>query len=102
MHSHELFAVLGDPTRLDVLNRLAGTGPATATELAASRPVSRQAIAKHLAALGSAGLVARRRVGREVKYEFDPGPLADVIEWASAVGDRWDQRLVRLQEELGS
>jgi len=100
MVPHEVFAALADPTRLDVLTRLAKGGPATATELSVSVPVSRQAITKHLAALDAAGLVDRNPSGREVRYSFDPSPLGDLVKWVEGVGDTWDRRLERLGSTL--
>ncbi len=100
MIPHEVFAALADPTRLEVLNRLAKGGPATATELSATMPITRQAVAKHLAALDAAGLVERQPAGREVRYTFDPGPLGDVVQWAEDVGDTWDRRLRRLSKSF--
>jgi DNA-binding transcriptional ArsR family regulator len=63
-------------------------------------PISRQAVAKHLAALDAAGLVERRASGREVRYTFDPQPLGEVVRWAEGVGDTWDRRLGRLRKSL--
>jgi DNA-binding transcriptional ArsR family regulator len=101
MDPHEVFAALADPTRLEVLARLARGGPATATQLSAGLPISRQAVSKHLATLDAAGLVARQRSGREVRYSIEPGPLGDVVAWAEGVGDTWDRRLRRLSVNLG-
>lgn len=98
MDPHEVFAALADPTRLQVLTRLARGGPSTATELSASMPISRQAVTKHLAALDAVGLVDRRPSGREVRYSFDPGPLGDLVKWVANVGDTWDRRLDRLRQ----
>lgn len=100
MEAREVFAALADPTRLEVLNRLASSGPSTATELSATMPVSRQAVSKHLAALDAAGLVSREQSGREVRYSFDPGPLGEVVKWARDVGDTWDRRLERLERKV--
>ncbi len=100
MTNHELFAVLGDATRLEVLTRLAASGPATATQLSSEMPVSRQAVAKHLTALNQVGLVERRRIGKEVRFSFDPSPLSGVVEWAQSVGSQWDQRLDRLRKKV--
>ena len=50
------------------------SGGATATGLAAELPISRQAVAKHLAILGRAGLVSHSRHGREHRFELDPRP----------------------------
>ena len=91
-----MFAALGDPTRRDVVQALAEAGSATATELAGRFPISRQAVVKHLGALGEAGLVVGEREGREVRYRLTPGPLNDAVSWMAAVGAAWDDRLARL------
>ncbi|HJR93067.1 MAG TPA: metalloregulator ArsR/SmtB family transcription factor [Acidimicrobiia bacterium] len=92
-----LFAALSDPTRRAVFERLTSQGPASATQLAAELPVSRQAVSKHLVALDEAGLVERTLVGREVRYSAVLEPLTDVTTWVSKVGDEWDARLQRLR-----
>jgi predicted ArsR family transcriptional regulator len=55
--AEQVFAALADPSRRSILAALAAGGPATATDLAARLPITRQAIAKHLALLTEAGLV---------------------------------------------
>jgi DNA-binding transcriptional ArsR family regulator len=97
---HQVFTALGDPTRLEVLTALARSGPATATELAARMPITRQAVAKHLAALDAAGLVVRAPVGREVRYQFDSAPLEDLARWATDATNTWDRRLERLRRSV--
>ena len=67
-----VFDALADPNRRYVVEALAERETATATELAAELPVTRQAVAKHLAALNEAGLVESRREGRETRYELTP------------------------------
>jgi DNA-binding transcriptional ArsR family regulator len=93
-----VFAALADPVRRGVLATLAGGATVTASGLAAELPITRQAVAKHLAALQRAGLVQPRRVGRETRYAFSPAPLEDANAWMADVGARWDQRLQRLGE----
>ena len=100
MDPQQLFAALGDPTRFEVLNILASSGPASASTLADSLPVSRQAIAKHLAALEEVGLVERSRHGREVVFTVDSGPLSEVAVWAGQIGSQWDHRLDRLKKAV--
>ena len=53
----QVFVALADPSRRGILAALASGGPATATDLAERLPITRQAIAKHLALLAEAGLV---------------------------------------------
>src|SRR5262249_14612903 len=66
--AEQVFVALADPTRRSILAALASGGPATATDLAIQLPISRQAIAKHMALLADAGLVTaeagERRRGR--------------------------------------
>jgi DNA-binding transcriptional ArsR family regulator len=97
MAEQAVFAALADPNRRFLVETLAARGAATATQLAAELPVTRQAVAKHLAALGDAGLVDATRAGRETRYQMTPGPLTDAIAWMERVGARWDERLAALR-----
>ena len=83
-----------------MLETLATRGSATPTELAGELPVTRQAVAKHLASLRAAGLVRSRRRGREHRYELDPAPLEDAAGWIAQVGGQWDERLELLRRPL--
>jgi DNA-binding transcriptional ArsR family regulator len=65
-----VFESLADPTRRSVLRAVAEDGPLTATELASRLPVTRQAVAKHLDVLRTAGLVTSAREGRDVRFSF--------------------------------
>ncbi len=96
-----VFAALADPTRRAVLRAVAEQGPATATELAGRLPVSRQAVAKHLAVLQEAGLVAPRRTGRENRFAATPGPRAEAGRWLARAEAAWDDRLGRLATLAG-
>ena len=93
-----LFAALADPTRRQVVRSLSSEQAVTASGLAGELPMSRQAVAKHLAALERAGLVAQRREGRETQYRLTPAPLDEAIAWMEEVGARWDRSLARLSE----
>ena len=75
---------------------MAGRGSATATELAADLPVTRQAVAKQLGLLADAGLLRATRAGRETRYEVTPEPLSEAVAWMVDVGAAWDDRLARL------
>jgi DNA-binding transcriptional ArsR family regulator len=97
-----VFAALADPTRRILLDRLSRLGPQNATELGRGAPMSRQAVAKHLASLEAAGLVTSRRQGREVRYELVRTTVDAATAWLDDVGARWDQRLDALRRRLGS
>ncbi len=97
-----VFEALADATRREVLRAVAERGEGTATEIAAGLSVTRQAVAKHLAQLGDAGLVAGRRAGREVRYRVTPAPMAEAMEWMAGIGTQWDERLDALRRQLES
>lgn len=88
-----VFAALADPTRWRLLGELAELGEGTATTLAAQLPVSRPAVIKHLVVLDRAGLVERRRSGREVRYSVRPEQLDATARWMAEVAAAWDRRL---------
>lgn len=95
-----LLAALADPTRRAVFERLNSQGPASASQLASELPVSRQAIAKHLTVLDTAGLVDRSEEGRQVVYSAKVTPLRDVASWLESIGDDWEDRLDRLKRSF--
>ncbi len=95
-----VFDALGDPGRRALVASVAERGTATATELAAGLPVTRQAVAKQLALLADAGLVRATRIGRETRYAVTPQPLGDAAEWLVEVGAQWDERLAALGRSL--
>ena len=94
----DVFAALSDPTRREVLRSVATRPDLTASRLAGELPITRQAVAKHLAALQKAGLVEPRREGRETRYTLTPAPLMDAMDWMAEDGAAWDTRLARLVE----
>lgn len=96
-----VFGALADPMRRRLLAQIAEQ-PATATELAGELPISRQAVTKHLSSLAQAGLVARERAGRDIRYRVTPEPLGDAVSWMAEVGAQWDERLARLSKSFGS
>jgi DNA-binding transcriptional ArsR family regulator len=93
----ELWAAIGDPTRRRVLDLLLAGGPGTASGLSRELPVTRQAVAKHLAVLQRAGLVHAEPSGREVRYGVDPSQFARAVEQLASVGRAWDGRLRRIK-----
>ena len=97
-----VFVALADPSRRTIVERLALAGRATPTELAGELPMTRQAVAKHLATLEHAGLVHARREGRHTVYRPDPAPLRDATAWMDHVGAAWDERLEALARHVGA
>lgn len=99
----ELWSAVGDPTRRRVLDLLLTDGSGTATSLSMQLPVTRQAVAKHLAVLDRAGLVHGSAAGRERQYRIDEAQLARAAEQLASVGSSWDgrlRRIARIAEDL--
>lgn len=96
-----VFAALADPTRRRVVELLLADGTTSVPALTSSLPISRQAIAKHLAALGDAGLVERApTAGREVRYRLRDGGLGPAVTWIRETETAWDNRLNRLKRAV--
>ena len=93
----ELWAAVADPTRRRLLDVLLAQREATATTLARELPVTRQAVAKHLAVLDRAGLVEGGRQGREVRYVVRPERLDAAARSMARVAAQWDERLAAIK-----
>ena len=88
----EVLRVLANPSRLELLHRLA-IGPAEVSRLAAAIGASQPNVSQHLAILRSAGLVETDRHGREVRYRLaDP----DVIRACDVMQGVIRRRIERL------
>ncbi len=95
------FAALADPTRREILARLA-EGEATVNELAEPFPVTVQAISKHLKVLERAGLITRGRAAQLRPSRFDGAPLREVDDWLIKYRRFWDASFDRLDARLRS
>jgi DNA-binding transcriptional ArsR family regulator len=96
-----VFTALADPTRRAILAALAADGPATATDLAQRLPITRQAIAKHLALLTDAGLVAAQPgERRRVRYQLRSAPMQVAQQFLAAMARDWDRQLDALKDHL--
>ncbi|MCO8274202.1 metalloregulator ArsR/SmtB family transcription factor [Actinoplanes sp. TRM 88003] len=99
--AQEVFAALADPSRRSILATLAARGPATATDLAAQLPITRQAIAKHLTLLAEAGLVIPEPgERRRVRYRLDSAPMKIAQQFLGALARDWDGPLAALRDRL--
>jgi DNA-binding transcriptional ArsR family regulator len=99
--AEQVFVALADPTRRGILAALASQGPATATDLAVRLPISRQAIAKHLALLAEAGLVtAEPGERRRVRYRLHSAPMQVAQQFLAALARDWDANLDTLKKHL--
>lgn len=99
--AEQVFVALADPSRRAILAELASAGPSTATDLAARLPITRQAIAKHLALLSDAELVfAEPGERRRVRYRLHSAPMQVAQQFLAALARDWDGRLDGLKDHL--
>jgi len=90
-----VFAALADPTRRDMVARLA-EGDAGVNELAAPFAISLPAISRHLKVLEQAGLITRTRDAQRRPCRLRVDPLIEIAQWAEHTRVAWEQRLDRL------
>jgi ArsR family transcriptional regulator, cadmium/lead-responsive transcriptional repressor len=93
----ELWSAIGDPSRRRVLDLVVSHGEVSASWLAGRMPVSRQAVSKHLVVLEQAGLISRRKRGREVLYEVEADRLDQATRAMADIATQWDRRLVKIK-----
>ena len=93
-----LWATLGDPMRIRLLDLLLEGGEATASTLAGALPITRQGVSKHLAVLERDGLVTARRSGREVRYAVCEDRLDQARAALARTAARWDTRLTAIKQ----
>jgi DNA-binding transcriptional ArsR family regulator len=98
-----LFAALGDPTRLALLQQLSNGGPASVSTLAERFPaVTRQAVSKHLHVLSGAGIIDGTFQGREHVWSVNPDRLEDGRRHIDLIARKWDDALARFKAYVES
>jgi DNA-binding transcriptional ArsR family regulator len=95
-HLTDVLAAVSHPTRRAIIARLAH-GPARFLEVAKPFDTALNAVTKHLKMLERAGLIERRKQGREVFISLRPEPLRDVAGWVHEYEHFWNQRLDKFQ-----
>ena len=93
------FAALSDPTRRDILDRLAD-GPATLGELARPFEMTLPGLMKHVRVLEQARLVVTEKKGRTRECRLGTEPLDDATRWIDQYRRRWERRLDRFERYL--
>jgi DNA-binding transcriptional ArsR family regulator len=93
----ELWSAIADPSRRQVLDLVVSNGAVSASWLAGRVPFSRQAVSKHLVVLERAGLISRRKQGREVLYQVQAARLDQATRAMTDLAAQWDQRLATIK-----
>ena len=100
-NTDDAFHALADPTRRDILRRTGGEA-SSVSRLADAYPMSFAAVQKHVAVLERAGLVTKRRRGREQLVEASPETLAEARRALDDLEEVWRGRVERMSELLES
>lgn len=95
------FAALADPTRRDIVARLA-VSDASVGELAAPYDISLQAVSKHLKVLTEAGLVSRSRAAQRRPVHLEAEVFDLMTAWIERYQRRAEERFARLDEVLAA
>lgn len=90
---------LADPTRRAILRELS-RGETRVTDLAKPFAISLNSVSKHIRVLERAGLVTRRRAGREHWLAFNRQPLDEAAAWIETQRTFWNNRLDALEQTL--
>jgi DNA-binding transcriptional ArsR family regulator len=100
-HLSQVFAALGDPTRLAMIERLS-RGEATVQELMEPFDISPPAISRHLKVLEQAGLITRGRAAQTRPCQLAPERLQEVADWTVRMRAFWDESFDRMDEYLAA
>ena len=98
----KVFSALADPTRRDIVARLAVVGDATVNELAEPYEVSIQAVSKHLKVLEDAGLVSRSRDAQRRPVHLEAEVFDLMTKWLERYRREVEERYRRLDDVLRS
>jgi DNA-binding transcriptional ArsR family regulator len=96
----QVFAALGDETRLSLIARLCRVSRQSISQLAEGTRLTRQAVTKHLKVLERVGLVRSVRKGRETLFEFDAAPIETMTQYLDLVSAQWEKKLEDLKTFL--
>jgi ArsR family transcriptional regulator, arsenate/arsenite/antimonite-responsive transcriptional repressor len=80
-----MLRALADEARLNIVHHLAGQGEVNVTEIYQSLDISQPLVSWHLAMLRRAGLVRRRRLGRQVYCSLDMERLERCQRWLASL-----------------
>lgn len=95
----DTFAVLAEPTRRRILDRLR-VSECSVGALAGELAVSQPTMSKHLRVLRDGGLVSSRIAAQQRIYRIEPGPFQALDEWLAPYRQLWTHHLDALERHL--
>jgi DNA-binding transcriptional ArsR family regulator len=93
----EIFKALGDPVRLEMVQRLSSGAPFTIGAVSSDLGITRQGARKHLQVLVDAKMVVLEQKGRDVLVQLEPAALDEAKMYIAELERRWDRRLDALR-----
>ena len=93
----DVFTAVSHPTRRAIMEQLAA-GPARFTDIAKPFDTALNAVTKHLKLLERAGLIERKKQGREVLISFRAEPLREVAGWVHEYERFWNTHLDQFEQ----
>ena len=98
MSKSDAFAALSDPTRRQIVERLAEGGARRIADIASEFDMSRQAVTKHLDILSKAGVVITERQGRERFNRLAEDAFDPIRDWLTRYDRFWEDKLGQLKK----
>ena len=95
----DVFTAISHPTRRAIIGQLA-VGPARFTDIAEPFDTALNSVTKHLKLLERAGLIERKKQGREVFISFRGEPLREVAGWVHEYERFWSERLDQFEQHF--
>jgi DNA-binding transcriptional ArsR family regulator len=92
----DILTAISHPSRRAIIGQLAG-GPARFTDIAKPFDTALNSVTKHLKLLERAGLIERKKQGREVFISFRGKPLRQVAGWVHEYERFWNERLAQFE-----
>jgi len=93
-----LYRALADHSRRAIVWRLAADGELKVTDVARPFDMSLNAVSKHIKVLERAGLVRRRKAGRDHWLSLQSEPLATAYAWIGLYQRFWERRVDALEQ----
>jgi len=94
----DVFKALGDPIRLEIVQRLSAGTTYTLASVSSELGITRQGARKHVDVLVKAHLVTLKAQGREVSVHLEKDSLEKAKAFIAELEKRWDKRLLVLKE----
>ncbi|HEY4218124.1 MAG TPA: metalloregulator ArsR/SmtB family transcription factor [Gemmatimonadaceae bacterium] len=99
-HLTDLLTAISHPTRRAIIAQLASTGPRRFLDVAAPFDTALNSVTKHLKLLERAGLIERKKQGREVLISFRGEPLRELAGWMNHYERFWNTQLDQFEQHF--